>query len=58
MLEGDPFPLNCPHCRRKLRYLSETTEGFWLNVFVVHGWFVIGADGRLQRMPERPTRAH
>jgi hypothetical protein len=39
MPEDEPIPLNCPHCPRPLRYLSETAERFPLYVCVQHGWF-------------------
>ena len=48
MASESPIPLNCPRCRRQLRYLRDTDEGLPPHVCVEHGWFVIGADGRSQ----------
>ena len=52
------IPLNCPRCRRQLRYLRDTDDGFPLYVCVERGWFVIGAGGRLQDLLHPPERSH
>ena len=52
------MPLNCPHCPRRIRYLRDTDEGFPLYVCVEHGWFIIGADGRLHDLPHPPERSN
>jgi hypothetical protein len=58
MPDDQALSLNCPYCPRRMRYLGDTDNRFPLYVCAVHGWFVIGADGRLQRLAELPTRAH
>ncbi len=58
MAADDPIPLNCPKCRRALRYMRATDEGFPLYVCVEHGWFLIGHDKRLHETPTPPDRQH
>jgi hypothetical protein len=38
--------------------MRATEEGFPLYVCVEHGWFIIGADGRLHETPAPPEPQH
>lgn len=58
MTPDNPLPLNCPKCPRRLHYMRATEEGFPLYVCVQHGWFIIGADGRLQARLAPPEPVH
>lgn len=58
MSPDEPLPLNCPKCPRALRYMRDTEDGYPLYVCAEHGWFIIGADGRVRETQGPDERRH